>query len=276
MAGGLAHQAASNVRTAGQWLDNREPRAGGGRDTLLRASPAERRSSHWPRRRAWWPADSTRGLKDADSEESARPATTAGPKRHGPVAGSPCWRRTRPAPHRRYPGAPAMRLGQRAAASRRHVRSGSQARRTASRAPWSRVSRPSMRTSREQPARPDPAAPDSRPSVGELFSDVAEDLSTLMRQEVELAKAELRQSASRGAKGAGLLGGAGHQRPHGPALRIDRRVVGHRRRYRSRMVGTDRGRHLASRRGGAGTDRPPGDQRGIRHSADHGDHEEDP
>jgi Putative Actinobacterial Holin-X, holin superfamily III len=51
--------------------------------------------------------------------------------------------------------------------------------------------------------------PDSRPSVGELFSDVAEDLSTLMRQEVELAKAELRQSASRGGKGAGLLGGAG-------------------------------------------------------------------
>jgi len=51
--------------------------------------------------------------------------------------------------------------------------------------------------------------PDSRPSVGELFSDVAEDLSTLMRQEVDLARAELRQSASRGGKGAGLLGGAG-------------------------------------------------------------------
>jgi Putative Actinobacterial Holin-X, holin superfamily III len=57
----------------------------------------------------------------------------------------------------------------------------------------------------------DPTLPpaDSRPSAGELFSDVAEDLSTLMHQEVELAKAELRQSASRGAKGAGLLGGAG-------------------------------------------------------------------
>ena len=51
--------------------------------------------------------------------------------------------------------------------------------------------------------------PDSRPSVGELFSDVAEDLSTLVRQEVDLARAELRQSASRGGKGAGLLGGAG-------------------------------------------------------------------
>jgi hypothetical protein len=51
--------------------------------------------------------------------------------------------------------------------------------------------------------------PDSQASVGELFSEVAEDLSTLMRQEVELAKAELRQSATRAGKGAGLLAGAG-------------------------------------------------------------------
>jgi hypothetical protein len=52
-------------------------------------------------------------------------------------------------------------------------------------------------------------APDSRASVGELFSEVAEDLSALMRQEVELAKAELRRSATRAGKGAGLLAGAG-------------------------------------------------------------------
>ena len=50
-----------------------------------------------------------------------------------------------------------------------------------------------------------PPQPDSRPSVGELFSDVSEDLSTLMRQEAELAKAELRQSATRVGKGAGML-----------------------------------------------------------------------
>jgi hypothetical protein len=50
---------------------------------------------------------------------------------------------------------------------------------------------------------------DSRASVGELFSEVAEDLSTLMHQEVELAKAELRLSAARAGKGAGLLAGAG-------------------------------------------------------------------
>ena len=54
-----------------------------------------------------------------------------------------------------------------------------------------------------------PPQPDSRPSVGELFSDVAVDLSTLIRQEIELAKAELRQSAIRAGKGAGLLAGAG-------------------------------------------------------------------
>ena len=54
-----------------------------------------------------------------------------------------------------------------------------------------------------------PPQPDSRASVGELFSDVAVDLSTLVRQEVELAKAELRQSAIRAGKGAGMLAGAG-------------------------------------------------------------------
>jgi hypothetical protein len=59
------------------------------------------------------------------------------------------------------------------------------------------------------PLGPTTSAPDSRASVGELFSEVAEDLSTLLRQEVELAKAELRQSATRAGKGAGLLAGAG-------------------------------------------------------------------
>jgi hypothetical protein len=54
-----------------------------------------------------------------------------------------------------------------------------------------------------------PPQPDSRPSVGELFAEVAVDLSALIRQEVELAKAELRQSATRAGKGAGLLAGAG-------------------------------------------------------------------
>jgi hypothetical protein len=47
-------------------------------------------------------------------------------------------------------------------------------------------------------------------SLGDLLSEVTRDISTLMRQEVELAKAEVKQSATRAGKGAGLLGGAGY------------------------------------------------------------------
>jgi len=53
----------------------------------------------------------------------------------------------------------------------------------------------------------DGADPSTR-SLGELLSDVTTDLSTLLRQEVELAKAELTQSAKRAGKGAGMFGGA--------------------------------------------------------------------
>jgi hypothetical protein len=50
---------------------------------------------------------------------------------------------------------------------------------------------------------------DGRPSIGELLADVSQDVTTLLRQEVELAKAEVRQSATRAAKGAGMFAGAG-------------------------------------------------------------------
>jgi putative superfamily III holin-X len=46
-------------------------------------------------------------------------------------------------------------------------------------------------------------------SVGELFSRVTQDLSALMRQELELAKAEVRQEVTKSGKAAGMLGGAG-------------------------------------------------------------------
>jgi Putative Actinobacterial Holin-X, holin superfamily III len=46
-------------------------------------------------------------------------------------------------------------------------------------------------------------------SLGDLLGDVTRDMSTLMRQEVELAKVELKQSATRAGKGSGLLAGAG-------------------------------------------------------------------
>lgn len=47
-------------------------------------------------------------------------------------------------------------------------------------------------------------------SLGELLSEVSRDISTLMRQEVALAKAELKESAAKSAKGAGLMGAAGY------------------------------------------------------------------
>lgn len=47
-------------------------------------------------------------------------------------------------------------------------------------------------------------------SLGDLLGEVTRDISTLMRQEVALAKAELKASATKSAKGAGLLGGAGY------------------------------------------------------------------
>lgn len=57
----------------------------------------------------------------------------------------------------------------------------------------------------------DPGArPDvSGTSVGQLIHDVTEDLSTLMRQELALAKAEMKQEAAKAGKAAGMLGGAG-------------------------------------------------------------------
>lgn len=45
-------------------------------------------------------------------------------------------------------------------------------------------------------------------SIGALVGDITRDLSTLMRQEVALAKAEAKQSATEVGKGAGMLGGA--------------------------------------------------------------------
>ena len=45
-------------------------------------------------------------------------------------------------------------------------------------------------------------------SLGDLIAEVSSDVSVLMRQELELAKAELRQSATRAAKASALYGAA--------------------------------------------------------------------
>ena len=46
-------------------------------------------------------------------------------------------------------------------------------------------------------------------SVGDLINEVTGDLTTLMRQELELAKAEVKQEATTAGKAAGMLGAAG-------------------------------------------------------------------
>jgi hypothetical protein len=46
-------------------------------------------------------------------------------------------------------------------------------------------------------------------SIGSVLGDITANLSTLMRQEVALAKAEVRESGSKAGKGIGMLAGAG-------------------------------------------------------------------
>ena len=45
-------------------------------------------------------------------------------------------------------------------------------------------------------------------SLGEIVSDIASDLSTMVRSELELAKTEAKQEVAKAGKGAGLFGGA--------------------------------------------------------------------
>jgi len=58
-----------------------------------------------------------------------------------------------------------------------------------------------------QTARPAMEAEDGR-TIGQILGDVSRDVSTLMRQEVALAKAELRQSGTQAGKGIGMYVGA--------------------------------------------------------------------
>lgn len=56
---------------------------------------------------------------------------------------------------------------------------------------------------------PSPSQGEDQRSLGEIVSDVAQDMSTLVKQELELAKTELKEEATKAGKGAGMLGGAG-------------------------------------------------------------------
>ena len=59
-----------------------------------------------------------------------------------------------------------------------------------------------------EPPRPVSAREDDQ-SVGQLLRELSEETSTLVKQELDLAKAEMTEKAKEGGKGAGFLGGAG-------------------------------------------------------------------
>jgi uncharacterized membrane protein YqjE len=64
------------------------------------------------------------------------------------------------------------------------------------------------------PSMPGPTDGDVRPdvadrSLGDIVGEIAEDLSRLVRQEIDLAKTEAKQEVTKLGKGAGMLGGAG-------------------------------------------------------------------
>ncbi|HEX6249604.1 MAG TPA: phage holin family protein [Nocardioidaceae bacterium] len=50
---------------------------------------------------------------------------------------------------------------------------------------------------------------DADRSLGELLGDIANNLTTLVKDELELAKTEAKNEAAKAGKGVGLLGGAG-------------------------------------------------------------------
>jgi hypothetical protein len=60
----------------------------------------------------------------------------------------------------------------------------------------------------DEPA-PQEATGQPRESTGHLVAEVAADVSTLFRQEVALAKAEIREEAVKAGKGMGMFAGAG-------------------------------------------------------------------
>lgn len=62
-------------------------------------------------------------------------------------------------------------------------------------------------------AGPDPASPGAAQqptTVGDLISEITEDLTGMVRDEINLAKAELKQEATKAGRAGGMLAGAGY------------------------------------------------------------------
>jgi uncharacterized membrane protein YqjE len=60
------------------------------------------------------------------------------------------------------------------------------------------------------PAPPPRTAGADDPSIGDLLSAISSDVSQLVRDEIELAKAEIKQESTKAGKAVGMLGGAGY------------------------------------------------------------------
>ncbi|CCH29518.1 phage holin family protein [Actinosynnema sp. NPDC047251] len=56
----------------------------------------------------------------------------------------------------------------------------------------------------------EPGTPEDRASLGDLLGELTGDLSRLVRQELELAKAEVREEAVKAGKAGGMLAAAGY------------------------------------------------------------------
>jgi len=76
-------------------------------------------------------------------------------------------------------------------------------------APDARADRPNAARPEYVDAQETSARRSDDQSIGSLIAEVADDVSRLFRQEVELAKAEIKAEATKAGKAAGMLGGAG-------------------------------------------------------------------
>jgi len=63
-----------------------------------------------------------------------------------------------------------------------------------------------MSTAAPEPTNPQPG--ETR-SLGQIVGDITSDMSTLVRQEIDLAKSEMKNEVTKLGKGAGMLGAAG-------------------------------------------------------------------
>ena len=77
-------------------------------------------------------------------------------------------------------------------------------------------------------------------SLGELFSDLTTDMSALLRDELSLAKVELKEEITKVGRAGGMFGGA--------ALAGYMTIVGSRRGHGGRLGLSHRRGHLGSRR----------------------------